>query len=328
MYRSRWFFHPITIFVFSIIALATSLILYIYWYIEVSAGLRAVVRKFNIDPDQVFEPQTWVVILVLSILVAIILIGIFIIFVYNQRSIRLYRLQHNFINSFTHELKTPVTSLKLYLETFQKHELPRKDQLKFFGYMIQDVNRLSGDISSILNLARVESKSFAGEYVASDPVQLIENFYIDNQHLFQDCDIQVHEREGVPQLCRIDTNLFDMLLMNITTNAIKYNQSGSPRLDIRFENRNRKLMIHFEDNGIGLKKPDTKKIFKKFYQVGRTDDMSARGSGFGLYLAQNIIRMHKGKITAKSGGPGKGSLFTLTLPCFSEKPIQKSREHR
>ena len=112
MNRSRWLFHPILILIFSILALGTSLFLYIYWYIEASTGLKSIVERFNLDAGQVLESQTWVVILVLSILVGIIFMGIFIIFVYNLKTLQLYRLQHNFINSFTHELKTPVTALK------------------------------------------------------------------------------------------------------------------------------------------------------------------------------------------------------------------------
>ncbi|MCX5834940.1 MAG: hypothetical protein NTV99_10615 [Deltaproteobacteria bacterium] len=131
MNRFRWFYHPIFIFVFSIVALAASLFLYIYWYMEVSAGLQAVVAKYQLDPEQFFEAQTWVVILVLSILVGIILVGVFLIFIYNQRTWQLYRTQRNFINNFTHELKTPVTSLRLYLDTFAKYELSREDQIKY-----------------------------------------------------------------------------------------------------------------------------------------------------------------------------------------------------
>ena len=166
MDRSRWFFHPILIFVISILALGTSLILYIYWYIEVSTGLKGVVRKFNLDADQILTAQTWVVIMVLSILVGLILLGMFTIFAYSQKMVQLYRLQHNFINNFTHELKTPAASLRLYLETFQKHELARDDQLKYIGYMLSDVKRLSDNVTRILNLARIESKSFAGEAFA------------------------------------------------------------------------------------------------------------------------------------------------------------------
>jgi len=314
MNRSKWFFHPVFVFIFSIIALGTSLFLYIYWYMEVSTGLEVVVRKFNISPDQVLESQTWVVILVLSILVAIILVGIFTIFVYNQKTFQLYRLQHNFINNFTHELKTPVTSLKLYLETFLKHELSRDEQSKYIHYMIQDVGRLSDNINRILNLARIESKSYGGDFIVSDIVQVIEEFYHSNNHLFRNCDIHIHHPVGVSFSYSVNISLFEMLLINLLTNAIKYNKSDVPRIDIRFKARKRQLHICFEDNGIGLVKSEIKKIFRQFYQVGRSDNMTAKGSGLGLYLVQSIARIHKGKVIAESRGIGKGSVFTLILP--------------
>ena len=161
MSQSKWFLHPILIFVSSIAAVALSLTLYIYWYVEVRTGLKSVLEKANLESGQV--PHTWMVILVLSILVGIILMGIFIIFVYNQKTLQLYRLQRNFINNFTHELKTPVTSLKLYLETFRKYELPREDQLRYIGYMVQDADRLTHNINRILDLAKIESKTYDKE---------------------------------------------------------------------------------------------------------------------------------------------------------------------
>jgi len=313
MNRTKWFFHPIFIFILSTVALVTSLFLYIYWYVEVSAGLKSVVDKFNLDSSQVLEPQTWIVIMVLSILVGIILLGIFIIFVYNQKTLQLYRLQHNFINNFTHELKTPVTSLKLFLQTFSKHELSRNDQLKYIQYMITDVSRLSDHINRILNLARIESKSYKKEFIVSDLVEVFEKFYKNNDHLFQGCEITIHHPPK-PLLYSINQPFFQMLLMNLLTNAIKYNESKVPRVDIAFERQNRKLLISFKDNGIGLEKGKIKKIFKKFYQVGRSDDMFARGSGLGLHVVQNIARIHRGKVVAESKGKGEGSVFTLTLP--------------
>ncbi|MDM8552792.1 HAMP domain-containing sensor histidine kinase [Desulfobacterales bacterium HSG2] len=314
MKQSKWFFHPVFVFIFSIVALGTSLFLYIYWYMEVSTGLEAMVRKFNINPEQALESQTWVVILVLSILVAIILVGIFIIFVYNQKTLQLYRLQHNFINNFTHELKTPVTSLKLYLETFLKHDLSRDDQFKYIHYMIQDVERVSDNINRILNLARIESKSYRGDFVVSDIVHAVEQFYLGNDHLFRNCEINICNSSGRSFLYAINLSLFEMLLINLVTNAIKYNKSEVPKVNITFEVQKRQLHIRFEDNGIGLDKSEIKKIFRKFYQVGRSDNMTARGSGLGLYLVQCIARIHKGKIIAESKGLGKGSVFTLILP--------------
>lgn len=312
--RLKWFFHPVFIFVCSIMALASSLFLYIYWYIEVSTGLKAAVQRYNLDPQQFFEAQTWVVILVLSILVGIILAGIFIIFLYSQKMARLNRLQHEFINNFTHELKTPVTSLKLYLETFMKHELPRKEQTKYIGYMLQDVERLADNISRILNLARIETKTYGGDFLPVDLVETVQRFHENNRHLFGNCDIQIHNPSGQPVYYNINPPLFEMLVMNILNNGIKYNDCESPRIDIRFLHEARRLHIRFEDNGIGVEKADAKRIFGKFYQAKRPDWLSPKGSGLGLYLVQNIARMHQGKVIAEKRQDEKGSVFTLILP--------------
>ncbi len=318
MKQAKWFFHPILIFVSSIVAVTLSLILYIYWYMEASTGLKRVIEKANLDPDQVLASQTWVVILVLSILVGIILLGMFIIFVYNQKTFQLYRLQRNFINNFTHELKTPVTSLRLYLETFQKYELSRDDQLKYINYMIQDADRLTDNINRILNLAKVESKTYGGQFGPEDMVQVIEQFYNKNIHLFKGCEINIHNPSERSFACLLNRSLFEMLLMNLFTNAIKYNESDHPRLDITFEPKGRDLHVCFEDNGVGLPRRETKRVFKKFYQIGQSDDMSAKGTGLGLYLVESIAGIHKGKVTAKSKEGGSGSVFTLILPTRNE----------
>ncbi len=314
MNRFRWFYHPLFIFIFSIVALAASLTLYIYWYIEVSAGLAAVIQRYQLDPSQFLEVQTWVVILVLCILMAIILAGVFIIFIYNQKTQQLYRMQRNFINSFTHELKTPVTSLKLYLETFAKHDLPREDRLRYIGFMIHDVDRLLDNINRIMDLARIESGSYRKEFVETDLVDAVERFRQNNADLFRNAAIRVHKPAAGALRGSVIPPLFDMFLMNILTNAVKYNQSGAPAVDIRFVPRGKELQLRFEDNGIGIEKSEIRNIFKKFYQVGSTDDMTAKGSGLGLYLARQIAKIHRGRLAAESRGAGKGSVFTLTLP--------------
>ena len=102
--------------------------------------------------------------------------------------------------------------------------------------------------------------------------------------------------------------------MNLMTNALKYNESDKPKVDIRFEVEPRKLLIRFTDNGIGIEKKELRNIFRKFYQIGRADNMSAKGSGLGLFLVQTIAHIHKWKVRASSGGRGKGSEFMLILP--------------
>jgi len=314
MKQTRWLFHPITVFIFSILALGLSLALYIYWYISVSSGLQALADRFNIAPDQVLEPRAWLVILVLSILVVIILMGIFTIFVYNQKTLQLYRMQHNFINNFTHELKTPVTSLKLFLETVSKHDLPRKDQLKYITYMLTDVERLSDHINRILNLARLESKSYQGIFEETDIAAAVAKIVDANQHLFENCEIKINNPLTVPCAYHVDRLLFETLVMNLLTNAIRYNDAPVPRIDIRFHQGKRNLSIAFQDNGIGINARETKKVFRKFYQARRSGSVFARGSGLGLNLVQSIARLHKWRTKAEGRTDATGSIFTLILP--------------
>jgi len=319
MKNTRWYFHPVFIFVLSILALSASLTLYIYWYVEVRARLESLIRNYQLDSSQFFEVQTWIVILVLSVLVALILLGILIIFIYSVRTVRLYRLQHNFINNFTHELKTPVTSLRLYLETFAKHELPRDQQIKYLQYMLSDVERLNGQISRILNLARIEGKIYEGDFVATDLVEVVEGVCRENRHIFSGCDIRLHNPSRQTFPCRVDLPLLEMLLMNLITNAIKYNTSERPEMDITFAAAQGCAILKFQDDGIGIAKSETKRIFRKFYQVDRPEIAPTPGTGLGLYLAEHIVRIHKGKIRAESEGPGHGTRFIVTLPLEGEQ---------
>ncbi len=316
MKQVKWLFHPILVFIFSVTALVVSLFLYIYWYIEVSSGLRSAMVRFNVEQDQVFAADTWLVILVLSILIGIILLGIFIIFVFSQKTMQLYRMQNNFINNFTHELKTPVTSLQLYLQTFSRYELSRDDQLKYIQYMLTDVDHLTQNINRMLNLAKLESKSYMGEFVVCDLVKTVDQFLEENAHLFKNCRVVVHHPDTTTVYQRINRHLFEMLLMNILTNAIKYNAAEIPQVDIFIEPKRQRTHIRFTDNGLGFERKEMKKIFRKFYQIGQSDDMTAKGSGLGLHLVQNIARLHKGKVLAESQGGGKGSTFTLILPAL------------
>jgi two-component system, OmpR family, phosphate regulon sensor histidine kinase PhoR len=315
MKQAKWFFHPIFVFVLSTVALVCSLSLYIYWYVGISAGVKSLAYRYQLDPGQFIEASPWVVILVLSLLVGVILAGILIIFIYHLKTLQLYRLQQTFISNFTHELKTPVTSLKLYLETFTKHEIPRDDQLKYISFMLQDAERLSNNINSILNLARIESKVYEGVFTNVDLVELVRGFLASNRHIFQKCDIHVENPMEKGFYQPVVISLIEMLLMNILTNAKKYNMSGRPSIRITFEEGENIQLIRFRDNGIGIEKGERKKIFKKFYQSrNRNEHDVVGGSGIGLYLAQQIAKLHQGRITADSEGEGKGSVFTLALP--------------
>jgi signal transduction histidine kinase len=186
--------------------------------------------------------------------------------------------------------------------------------------MLQDTERLSNNINSILNLARIESKVYEGEFTNVDLVELVQGFLASNHHIFRECDIHVESPAGKGFYQPVIISLIEMLLMNILTNAKKYNNSGRPSIRITFEEDENNLLIHFRDNGIGIEKGERKKIFKKFYQSRNQNEHTAvGGSGIGLYLAQHIAKLHHGKITVDSEGAGKGSVFALALPLEPKK---------
>jgi signal transduction histidine kinase len=180
--------------------------------------------------------------------------------------------------------------------------------------MLQDAERLSGNINSILNLARIESGVYEGKAIPVDLMETTRQFIAGNRHLFHNCDIRIKNSTHKTFIYPVIVPLFEMLLMNILTNAIKYNVSAQPKVDISFEPDEQEDLIRFQDNGIGMEKVERKRIFRKFYRSQSNDLVAVGGSGIGLYLVQQIARLHHGKVFAESEGPGKGSTLTLVLP--------------
>ncbi|MBC7540745.1 MAG: HAMP domain-containing histidine kinase [Bacteriovorax sp.] len=314
MIKSRWFYHPLFIFIFSLLALGSSLIIYIRSYLRVNAALEDLVLKYHLNSQSMMQTETWILVLILSLLVAVILAGLLIIFIYYQKMIQLYRLQQNFINGFTHELKTPIASLQLFLETFTRHELPREEQLKYLEYMRRDTVRLSDNVNRILNLGRLEDRNFKADFIEQDLVILIEEFLKNTPHLFEEGKVTFHS-EVKSLILPIDTALFEMLMMNLITNALIYNKSKEKKVEINLSIQDNTIFLDFKDNGMGLDKSQVKKIFKKFYQVGK----STKGSGLGLYIVHSIAKLHRGEIHAYSLGVGAGSVFRVSLKNMEQK---------
>ena len=228
--------------------------------------------------------------------------------------IQLYHLQQNFINGFTHELKTPIASIQLFLETFARHELPRTEQLKYLEFMRRDTVRLADNVNRILNLGRLEDRNFEADFVEQDLVALIKQFLKSTPHLFEDGKVSFQSNINYLFL-PIDSALFEMLLMNLITNALIYNKSSEKLVDINLSAKDNLIFLDFTDNGMGLEKNQIKKIFKKFYQVGK----SAKGSGLGLYIVQSIAKLHRGDIVAFSKGSGMGTTFRVSLKTNPKK---------
>ena len=311
---SRWYLHPVFIFACSLFALATFLVLTVSLYMEIRSALEVVMLKFNIAPQAIFPSKTGMTILVLSLLIFVVLAGIFLAFIYYQKTVNLFRLQHNFIYNFTHELKTPVTSLRLYLETFIRHPMEPEDVKKYSTDMLKDIDRLTENIDRILNLARIESQNFGSKVTRESLVVFLEEFCRKNASLFRELEVKIKNPSGGRFEYPVNVFLLDILLTNIFSNAMRYNESLTPCLTIIFRSYLQKVTIEFIDNGIGVDKHHAKKIFRKFYQGDRNSNQANTGSGLGLYLVSSIAAIHGWRASVSSEGKGEGAKFTITIP--------------
>jgi len=314
MIRYRWITNPVTVFIFSLLALGTSLFLYIHSYLRVNKAFSDFVKKRNLDPTPFLETETWVMILIVSVLVALIVAGVVIIFVYYQKMIQLYRMQQNFINGFTHELKTPIASLRLFLDTFSRHDLKKEDQDKYIRYMIRDTERLSDNVNQILNLARIEDKKYDAIWEVGPIDKFLNQWIKKNSYWSEEADVTLEFPEGNESkeklLVKYDVNLIPLVFMNLINNALIYNHSERAKIVISFKRQGRNTLIFFKDNGVGISKAHQKMVFRKFYQIGKT----GKGSGIGLYLVQTVMRFHRGLVKVYSEGEGGGSTFILHFP--------------
>ena len=172
--------------------------------------------------------------------------------------------------------------------------------------MLQDTDRLALNVSQILNLSKLEDKKTLKNLELLELRQFIEEFLQKNPQYFSELKITINPT-AQEFYTHIDRELFEVVLMNIFTNAIRYRGEEEPVLNVNFIKENKYFRIEFSDNGIGIPKHELKNIFKKLYQVGKT----TKGSGLGLYISQNIMKMHKAEIYAESPGLGKGCVMIL-----------------
>lgn len=308
MFKARWYNNPVIVFILSLVALIFSLYFYIDSFLKVNNAFTKFVESRNLDPKQFTDSETWVFILILSFLVGIIIVFLSIIFIYYQKMIVLYRMQNNFINGFTHELKTPIASLKLFLETFEKHKLSEEDQKKYIGFMKRDIDRLNDNVVQILNLAKIEDKKYQGQMAVYDLAEFFESRREKVIHLLDKCHLTINHENSTT--VKIDPLLMEMVFINLLSNAINYNDKDQAEIDISFSRQGKNLTFHFKDNGRGIASKHQGNIFKKFYQAQK----EGKGSGLGLFLVSQVAKYHKGSVKVYSEGPGHGATFLFQIP--------------
>lgn len=305
MVNSKWYTHPFAIFCFTVSALSSSLIIYVTVFLKIDKAFSNFVKQQSLTAYSQLNSAAVATILTLSILVALVACGIVLVYIYYKKVVQLYYMQKNFINGFTHELKTPVTSLKLFLETLSSHDLPREELLKCVEFMKKDTERLSDNISQILDLGKIEDRKYPLDISKIYLVDFIKGIISKNSHIFKDTEINISGGDDL--VVSADHMLFDSLIMNLLSNAVFYNDKEKAQVDIKIKDLNDEVEVSFKDNGVGLQGSDKKKIFKKYYRVKKV----VKGSGIGLYLAQHIAKLHKGSLRVESPGLGKGSKFYM-----------------
>jgi signal transduction histidine kinase len=246
---------------------------------------------------------------------AFIIAGIVLNTIFLVREIRRSEQQDSFLNAVTHELKTPIASIRLYLETLQRRELPEAERRNFYRVMLDDTDRLLGTVEQVLK---------AGEARHADSESHREQ--VNFTAIVRDCVELANVRHHLaPNTLRFRNEPTDEIVVvgnteelrtavaNLLNNAVKY---SGPNKDILVDILTPDIdtvQVRVEDKGVGIPRAELGRIFKRFYRVPHSSS-TTRGTGLGLFIVRSIVRRHGGEVLAESAGEGRGSTFTIRLP--------------
>jgi two-component system, OmpR family, phosphate regulon sensor histidine kinase PhoR len=243
-----------------------------------------------------------------SVFLIFLLIGIYTIQKSLRKELSFAQQQQNFLLSVSHELRSPIASIKLYLQTIKIRELEKTKQNEMIDKSIEDTERLNNLIDKILLANLVDSKKnhfdFAQRNISKIAFETIERLKetIGKRHttnLEIENDIYLNT----------DETLFISILVNIYENAVKYS-SYETKIKVSLQMINSNIIFKVTDKGIGIPEVENKNIFKKFYRIGNENTRNTKGTGLGLYIVKNILEMHKASIASYSAGDG-GTVFEV-----------------
>ena len=223
--------------------------------------------------------------------------------------------KEDFLKLVSHELKTPVTSIKGYVQLLQSM-VPKKPEskdppIKPYLTRIEDqIERLIRLISEMLDLSRIESNELELKREEFSLNEHVEYIIEDLSYTHQDVQIELEHSYETSVIA--DKDRIGQVIINFITNALKYS-TDIKKVKVRIFRKGDEVAVSVKDYGIGIKQDDLRKIFKRFYRVSNKNDNTYSGFGIGLYLSNEIIERHNGKITVESN-IGEGSEFTFTLP--------------
>ena len=234
------------------------------------------------------------------------------------REIRRNEQHDSFINAVTHELKTPIASIRLYLETLQRREVDEARRREFYQLMLVDTERLMVTVEQVLKAGAVAQKKASGQRIPVEFNTLVREcveLARTRHHLPPE---NLDYRESLPPSgsARLlgDPDELHTVVTNLLDNAVKYSPDGvhiAVELDVPNEEL---LVLRVRDRGVGVPQDELKRIFKRFYRVRRRGRPRVKGTGLGLFIVHSIVRNHGGRVFAESEGAGKGTTVTLELP--------------
>jgi two-component system, OmpR family, phosphate regulon sensor histidine kinase PhoR len=245
---------------------------------------------------------------------AVILCGIAAYMVIAVKEIRLNQRQANFVDSVTHELKSPIASLRLYLETLQLRRIDEAQQAHFYEVMGGELERLDSLINQLLEVGRLDAIGHQHQPVdvALEPL-LRQCAKAASAHHKRD-ENHVFTFDFEPAVVHARPMVLEMIFGNLVDNAIKY-AAAEPAVDVQVRVAERgRVVTTICDNGNGVPANQRNKIFRMFYRGGNELERTQKGTGLGLYIVRTLVHMLKGTVTVRDREGSKGSVFEVTLP--------------
>lgn len=279
-------------------------------------GISLVILAITLNVGWILLNLREVVMLVLGIIFfALIITGLTLNTIFLLREIRRNEQHDAFLNSVTHELKTPIASIRLYLDTLKSRDVTPEKQREFYNVMSADADRLLSTVEQVLRASSTKERKLQMSHNEVDIREvLIESAAIVKTR--RNLDEQAIGFADSIEPIRISGDAAELqtAFINLLDNAIKYsNSEPSVTISVARLPANDRIEISVRDNGIGIPQGEIKRIFKRFYRV-KNSSISAKGTGLGLFIVKAIIEMHGGKIRAESRGEGLGSTFFVQLP--------------
>ena len=255
----------------------------------------------------------------------LILAGVITYLVLSIKSINLNRRQSNFIDSVTHELKSPIASLKLYLQTLSRRQVPREQEADFYEFMLEDVERLDQLINHMLEVGRVERGDAQREIREVDLGELLTHC-AETVCLRYRLPMETVELQLQPCVINGSKVDLDMIFRNLIDNAVKYG-GQEPKVVVKVELLpGDRVAIMVSDNGPGIPKAMRRKIFGRFVRLGMELEREKLGTGLGLYIVRTLVRRHRGMIRVHGGADDVGTVFEVELPEAQRRPAASARD--